>query len=175
MAAQNEENTENERKFVLTPTFSASALSASWEEIPIRQGYIHAPRLRQEGSKFLFTFKHMAQDGKLVEIEKPISKIDFARLWPDCTNLVVKDRYQKEYGDETWMVDFLKDENSNTYFVMAECEMPEGRETPNSMPDEIKDDIIYIVEKDDVRFTNKKLSDKAHAQAMLQWIVTQPK
>ena len=73
------------------------------------------------------------------------------------------------------MVDFLKDENSNTYFVMAECEMPEGRETPNSMPDEIKDDIIYIVEKDDVRFTNKKLSDKSHAQAMLQWIVTQPK
>ena len=53
--------------------------------------------------------------------------------------------------------------------------MPEGRETPNSMPDEIKDDIIYIVEKDDVRFTNKKLSDKSHAQAMLQWIVTQPK
>lgn len=175
MAGNKEENTENERKFVLTPTFSASALKQGWTEIPIRQGYIEQPRLRQEGSKFLFTFKHMAQDGKLVEIETDITEADFNRLWPDCKDLVHKTRFEKEFGDETWMVDFLKDESSETYFIMAEAEMPEGRDMPNSMPDEIKNDIIYVVERNDERFTNKNLSDKSHAQAMLQWIAALPK
>lgn len=169
--ATTEENTENERKFILTPAFSASVLKG-WEKISIRQGYIEQPRIRQQGDKFLFTFKHLAQDGILAEIETDITETDFNRLWPDCTNRIHKDRFEKTYGDETWVIDFLKDESSNAYFIMAECEMPEGREMPCSMPDEIKKHIIHVVKRNDERFTNRQLSNKAHALAMLEWIAT---
>lgn len=159
---------ENERKFVLPPTFDAGRLD-DWARADIRQAYLDdGPRIRQIGGEYLFTYKKwVPQARELVEIETSISRDDFELLWPLRVEAVQKTRYVKNIGDHEWVVDFLHDDDGATYFVLAEVEMPRFQAAPDVIPDEIRDHILHAVDADDNRFTNKKLSDRDYARDML--------
>jgi CYTH domain-containing protein len=160
---------ENELKYVLPLTFNKQAL-AGWKFIPVRQGYLdNGPRIRQYGEQYLFTYKRwIAAEKKLVEIETEISKLDFDRLWPECEIVLDKHRYVLIDGAYEWSVDFLLAESGQTYFVMAEVEMPENEKAPPSIPSAIENDIFFSPAQDDVRFTNIKLADQKFAATLLK-------
>ncbi|MBP2160636.1 MULTISPECIES: hypothetical protein [Asticcacaulis] len=155
---------ENERKYVLDIAFDAGHLRG-WTRHDVRQGYLDdGPRIRQRDGDYIFTYKKWApQAGELVEIETAISEDDFSLLWPLSTQRIVKTRYVLLTGEVEWVVDFLRDENGQVYFVMAEAELPRGQAAPDHIPAEIAGGIIHAVDAADNRFTNKKLSNKGYA------------
>lgn len=159
---------ENERKYVLSPAFDAGRLK-DWKALEIRQGYLDdGPRIRQIGADFVFTYKKWAPHaGELVEIETPISRDDFELLWPLRVQAVQKTRHVKVMGDEEWVVDTLRDDTGEVYFVLAEAELPRFQAEPASVPAEIAEYILYAVAHDDNRFTNKKLADRDYALRLL--------
>ncbi len=158
---------ENERKYVLRPDFDAGRL-AGWTRHDIRQAYLDdGPRIRQRDEDFIFTYKKwVPQAGELVEIETPISEDDFNLLWPLCVQRIAKIRYVLMTDDVEWVVDFLRDDNGQVYFVLAEAELPRGQAAPNHIPAEIAGGILHAVDAADNRFTNKKLSDQAYAAGL---------
>lgn len=160
---------ENEIKLILAPDFDESQMNG-WKKIDISQGYLNdGPRLRRYGEDFVFTYKKWIDaEDLLVEIEQDLSEVDFNRLWPYCENRIVKTRYVKHVGDIEWVVDFLKDDQNQVYFVLAEAEMPEGMDECGDIPEEIKDFIIHTPQKGDERYTNKRLSDIEYARTVLQ-------
>ncbi len=159
---------ENERKYVLSPDFDAGRL-AGWERRDIRQAYLDdGPRLRQVGGECLFTYKKWAPHaGELVEIETAISRDDFDLLWPLCVETIQKTRYVRVTDDGEWVVDFLRDDDGEVYFVLAEVELPRHQARPDAVPAEIAGGILHAVAIDDNRFTNKKLSRRDHALELL--------
>ncbi|WP_443747178.1 hypothetical protein [Asticcacaulis solisilvae] len=159
---------ENERKYVLSPGFDAGRLKG-WQALEIRQCYMDdGPRIRQIGADFIFTYKKWAPHaGELVEIETPISRDDFELLWPLRVQSVQKTRHVKVIGDEEWVVDFLRDDAGDVYFVLAEVELPRFQAQPEAVPDEIAAYVLHAVAADDNRFTNKKLSDREYALRLL--------
>ncbi len=159
---------ENERKYVLSPAFDGERL-AGWRAVEIRQAYLDdGPRIRQIGADFVFTYKKWAPHaGELVEIETPISRDDFELLWPMRVQSVQKTRYVKVVGDEEWVVDFLRDDAGEVYFVLAEVELPRYQAEPRIVVDEIADFVVHAVAANDNRFTNKKLSDRDYALRLL--------
>lgn len=135
----------------------------------IEQSYIgRGARIRiqkkDNKAKYLFTFKQIVES-EVVEIEKKISKLDYDLLHKESTNVVYKTRYK--VGD--WDVDFFKHEGEN-YFVMAEIELPRGQKEPNFIPKFIEDNLIYVVEVTDQRFSSKKLSNVEYAKVLLEEI-----
>lgn len=168
---------ENERKYVLSPAFDAGRLSG-WRPVEIRQAYLDdGPRIRQIGADFVFTYKKWAPHAReLVEIETPISRDDFELLWPLRVQSVQKTRHIKLVGNEApesaeeWVVDFLRDDSGEVYFVLAEAELPRFQSDPKAVPDEIADFVIHAVAYDDNRFTNKKLADRDYALRMLAMV-----
>lgn len=159
---------ENELKYVLPPALTEQIFT-TWQRIDIKQGYLDdGPRLRQYGDQFIFTYKKWVDRAHaLIEIETALSQQDFDLLFPLCTNIVHKTRFVQKKGDNEWVVDFLKNAQNKTYFVLAEVEMPENTEQPSSLPDEIKDHIIHRPAKGDKNFTNKYLADENHARTLL--------
>ncbi len=159
---------ENERKYVLKPTFAKDALEG-WARFDIRQAYLDdGPRIREFGGDCLFTYKKWAPQVKeLVEIETAISREDFDLLWPLCVEAVQKTRYIKETHDGEWVVDFLLDAQGDVYFVLAEVELARFKALPDEIPAEISNHIVFAVAADDNRFTNKKLSDPDYARHLL--------
>ena len=162
---------ENELKFVLSDDTSPVTLSG-WKKIEIRQGYLDGgPRIRQYGDKLIFTYKRWIDRlDNLIEIETTLSRDDFEALWPDCTNLIIKDRYVLHDNNCEWVVDFLKDKNGAPYFILAEVEMPENMDQPEIIPREIRDHIIFSAPKGSKDFTNKRLSDIEYARTLLHKI-----
>jgi len=159
---------ENERKYVLSPAFDAGRLKG-WQALDIRQCYMDdGPRIRQIGADFVFTYKKWAPHaGELIEIETPISREDFELLWPMRVQAVQKTRYVKVVGDEEWVVDFLRDDTGEVYFVLAEAELPRFQAEPGAVPEEIAGFLLYSVAADDNRFTNKKLADRDYALRLM--------
>lgn len=159
---------ENERKYVLSPAFDVGRLK-DWKALEIRQGYLDdGPRIRQIGADFVFTYKKWAPHAReLVEIETPISRDDFELLWPLRVQAVQKTRYVKMVGDEEWVVDTLRDDAGEVYFVLAEAELPRFQLDPKAVPDEISAFVVHAVAYDDNRFTNKKLADRDYALRLL--------
>ena len=159
---------ENERKYVLSPTFQSDGLKG-WARVDISQAYLNdGPRIRKFGADYLFTYKKWAPHAKeLVEIETTISRDDFELLWPMRVQSVQKIRYIKETADGEWVVDFLRGPDDNVYFVLAEVELARFKAVPDEIPDEIRDHIVYAVAAEDNRFTNKKLSDPNYAATLL--------
>ncbi len=155
---------ENELKYVLPLHFDEARL-AGWDKYDIKQAYLDdGPRIRQLNSDYFFTYKKwIPEAGELVEVETALSENDYNMLLTQCVESVQKTRYKKHIGDAEWVVDFLKDKFNQAYFVMSEVEMPRHQLSPNEIPEEIRNDIIYAAEQDDVRFTNKNLSNAAHA------------
>lgn len=104
-------------------------------------------------------------NGRVIEIEKKIDERDFNDLWNNCLNKVQKERYVYESGPIQWDIDFFK-HNNQTYFAMAECEMPEGMLEPGYVPDIIDPHILYVVPLDDPQFSTKRLACLVHAKKM---------
>ena len=159
---------ENERKYVLSPTFGSDGLEG-WMRFDILQAYLDdGPRIRKFGGDYLFTYKKWAPHVKeLVEIETAISREDFELLWPMRVEAVQKTRYIRETDDGEWVVDFLRDGHGEVYFVLAEVELSRFQALPDEIPAEIRDHILYAVAAEDNRFTNKKLSDQDYAASLL--------
>ena len=160
---------ENERKYVLPPDFDSAGLKG-WARFEIRQAYLDdGPRIRQFGGEYLFTYKKWVPDAReLVEIETALSREDFDLLWPLCIERVRKTRHVMETADGEWVVDFLRDDAGEVYFVLAEVELPRGKAVPDGIPEALRDRILYAVAADDNRFTNKKLSDRDYARRLLE-------
>ncbi len=159
--------TENEKKYVLSPSFNAEGL-AGWSIEQIEQGYPDkGVRIRRSNDSYYHTYKKWVPSAnRLVELEGDINVRDFEDLKTVCPDMLIKTRYTKEVGEEEWVVDFLKTKSGQVYFVMSEVEMPEGVEDPKEILPEIKDSIVWYVEKNDPRFTNKELMNQEHAKQM---------
>ena len=164
---------ENERKYVLPLDFDASVLTC-WRVSEIKQAYLDdGPRLRLTGGAHLFTYKRLIpQTGELVEIETQISAEDFSLLWSQCAIGLSKTRYEKTDASGDWVVDFLRDKSDRLYFVLAEVELPRGVAAPSAIPHELAPHIVYAVDAQDGRFTNKKLADVDVAALLYEEIAT---
>jgi CYTH domain-containing protein len=158
---------ENERKYVLKSDFDAGCLTG-WTRHDIRQAYLNdGPRIRQRDEDYIFTYKKwVPHAGELVEIETAISEDDFNLLWPLCIQRIAKTRYVLMTDEVEWVVDFLRDDNGQVYFVLAEAELPRGQAAPGHIPVEIAGGILHSVDAADNRFTNKKLSNQAYAAGL---------
>ena len=167
---------ENELKYVLPlNTLRDIFEDAGWKRIPIKQAYLpDGPRIRQYGDdKFVFTYKRWIEPkNRITEIELDIDKEDFNDLWLECKKPITKTRYLAPDSPEgyEWSVDFLETKKGNTYFVLAEVEMPEGLEQPPEIHPLIASLDFYAAAKKDTAFTNKKLSNKSHAKRMYRRI-----
>lgn len=166
--------TENERKFVLRLDLSADVINkVARTSYQIQQGYLMASKgmslrlrssLEQNGEqRYFMTYKCSSPAGRVVEIEKKIDRRDFIDLWPQCMNKLLKDRYEVA-SQHLWEVDFFKDHNEQTYFVMAEVELPEGTTKPTTIPKLLSDNLVYEVGLTDCRFASKLLGDVRYAK-----------
>lgn len=167
---------ENERKFVLDE--EAVALEAELARRPgvarhlLRQAYLDAPGLRirsleGEGeTTHVFTYKRTI-DGQVVEIETGLSAVDFARLWSQRRETLLKVRYSWTAGRFHWDVDFFKRDDGSTYFAMAEVEMPEDEIEPPPLPDFLARRLLMVAPALDPRFTSKRIADQSHATRLL--------
>lgn len=167
---------ENERKFVLKDDDHLEATLAGAPGVVrcfLRQAYLDAPGLRirslegEGGRRHVFTYKRPV-DGQVVEIETDISAQDFERLWTQRRETLEKARFSWTDGPFHWDVDFFKGADGRTYFAQAEVEMPEDAREPPPLPPLLKDHLLAVAPEGDPRFTSKRLSDQAHAMALLE-------
>jgi len=182
------EEIENELKYVLQKDFDQASLQG-WERLELRVAYFENRlpdgkldkfRVRDEGTdgelRFLKTYKEPTdQVGVVKEINKPITEEEFNALFAISGITLEKTRYVKKLdNDEECVVDFFKQDDGSTYFVMAEIEMPEGRHKPMTIPKEIADSILYAVPREKVTdFSSKKISNPDYAAKKLSWIAQQ--
>ncbi len=170
--------TENERKFVIDRSCELEAKELSSKKYLISQGYLIATRgitvrVRKLDNgkkvKHYFTLKANA-GGRVIELEERIDKRDFDDLWNICLNKLQKIRYVVKGRHYTWELDFFKDYQGNTYFALAEVELPEGVPAPDTVLDIVKANLLYEVPLTDNRFGNKLLGDARYAADILQHI-----
>jgi len=161
---------ENERKFVLSGNNLEEKIAAlaSSHRI-IHQTYIDKKvRIRESYfpvEKYYIwdlTVKVEVEE-KVHEIETEISDEDYEALSKVGLATLRKIRYVID----GWEIDFFKHEDK-TYFIVAEYEMPENQEQPENIPNFIQESLIYSVEKNDGRFSSRKLSDVAYAKKLLR-------
>lgn len=172
--------TENERKYVLRPDTENYFSKLAEDKLHISQGYLIASRgvsLRFRKSysnpakkiNYCLTFKYNVAGGRVIEIEKKVEERDFNDLWPQCLNKLHKIRYLvRDMHKQLWEIDFFKDHNEQTYFAMAEFEMPEGKLKPDHIPKFITDNLVYEVALTDSRFASKLLGDVRYAVELLE-------
>lgn len=170
---------ENEIKYILDHKKLEESKFTNWKKLEIRQGYIDGIRIRQMNDDYIFTYKKwIKEDGKKlqIEIETPIDKITFDRLWKKVARSLTKTRYMKKVnykeGEVEWVVDFLKDKDKNIYFTLAESEMPENMQKPPKIENKVAEHLLYEVEHGDKSFSNRKLSQKKYAKKMLDFLKT---
>jgi len=173
--------TENELKYVLNLDCEIDLISSDfkYKKYLLLQGYLAFAkgmtlRLRSsqemdfqkpiDNPKRKLCYKQKVND-RVIEIEKKINQRDFNDLWNSTLNRVEKQRYVVYFGKEVWEIDFFKYHHNETYFVVAEHEMPEGQQEPNHIPDFISKNLIYAVphNKDD-DFSTKRLACVKHAK-----------
>ena len=114
---------------------------------------------------------------RTIEVGVDVSEKDFLDFWISSKGRLTKFRYiiQSETIDdfkdekgcpwqEAWEVDFLKTQQGDTYFVQAECELPEGITEPLfRVPDVVRDNTVFRVPQWDSRFFNSRLGDVGYA------------
>ena len=166
---------ENERKFVL---LDDGGLESRLAEVPgvtrslLRQAYLDVPGLRiraiesMDARRHVFTYKR-GVDGQTVEIETEISALDFERLWSQRRETLQKLRYSWDDGPFHWDVDFFKTPDGQTYFCLAEVEMPETESVPPHPPGILARHVLLLAPRSDPRFTSKRLADRLHAERLL--------
>jgi CYTH domain-containing protein len=163
--------TENERKYVLNLECEQEFEETAHSILICKQAYLAfskgmSARVRetidQSGkSKYKFCFKQKA-NGRVVEIEKKIDQRDFEDLWSCSMNRLEKLRYNVYYGKDFWEIDFFKN-NGESYFALAEFEMPEGQLDPESIPAPVENNLLYVPQIDDSNFSSKRLADVKYA------------
>ncbi len=174
--------TENERKFALhcnDPDQELNILKGEYGYSIISQGYLvrdkHLTcRVRHLERDTYTTFGSnewsltVKRDigSRVIEIETSIDKRDFDDLWAVSKGKLSKTRV---YIDD-WEVDFFLDDQCKVYFVLAECEMPEGKEYPDELIPFVKDHLLYEVPRGDARFSNRKLGKVKYASKLLSLI-----
>jgi CYTH domain-containing protein len=165
---------ENERKFVLDERSLQEASLAGMPGVTrrlLRQAYLDAPGLRiraieaPDETRYVFGYKRMVDD-QMVEIETDISKADFDRLWKLRKESLEKVRYAWEDGRFHWDTDFFKCADGQTYFAMAEVEMPEEQREPPPVPGCLSPYLWGLVRLGDPRFTSKRLANQDHAKGL---------
>ena len=167
---------ENERKYVLddlSGTLEARvAVAPGVTRAFLRQAYLEAPGLRirsietPDGMRHIFGYKRTIND-QMVEIETEISKVDFERLWTLKRETLQKARYSWRDGPFHWDVDFFKGDGGETYFAMAEVEMPESHSEPPAPPAILAPHVLLLAPRNDPAFTSKRLADRPHAERLL--------
>lgn len=115
------------------------------------------------------TFKQKVQT-RVIEIEKKLDARDFNDLWNTTVNRLEKIRYDVIDDDYKWEIDAFKDHNHETYIIVAELELPEDMNRPNSnhIPKIINKNLLYSVPIDDDRFASKKIADVKFAQNLYE-------
>jgi hypothetical protein len=130
-------------------------------------------RLRKQRNKkkywYVMTVKTRVKADRVVEIEKSISEEDFDEMRSQASGWVTKTRYVVGL----WEIDFFKNEKDETYFIMAEIELPDGVKKPSKVPALVTENLLYEVPIEDVRFSSKKLSDIDYARKLLDEIGVQ--
>jgi CYTH domain-containing protein len=167
--------TENERKYVLKMDCEPKAEALSHKKYFISQGYLIATRgitvrIRKLDNgkkvKHYFTLKANA-GGRCIELEERIDKRDYDDLWAICLNKLEKIRYVVKDKKDVWELDFFKDYQGQTYFALAEVELPEGVPAPDKLLDIVSRNLLYEVPLTDNRFGNKLLGDARYAADIL--------
>jgi len=129
----------------------------------IKQGYLDSgdgmtTRIRCiDNQKWILTFKQKVGD-RIIEIEQELDDRDGQDLWSICVRKLKKNRYVIEDNGIKWELDFFKNGN-NIYFVLLEVELPEGSSRPKTVPDFIKEYVLYEVPLTDSQFSNRLLSE----------------
>jgi len=172
--------TENEKKYLIRKDCEPAIERNCKVKQFISQGYMVATRgvtvrvrkcvvyknNRKNKINYFYTFK-INSNNRCIEIETELSKRDFNDLWAVALNKLEKIRYIYKNRKEIWEVDFFKDYQNNTYFALAEIELPEGVASPTDIPDLINQNLLYAVPLTDNRFSNKLLSDAKYASDLL--------
>lgn len=165
---------ENERKFVLKDGARLEAALAAAPGVTrslLDQAYLDVSGMRIRaidgtgGLSHVFTYKRPV-NGQVVEIETEISRADFERLSSHCIERLRKVRYAWTDGPFHWDVDFFKTDGGDTYFAMAEVEMPEDHCEPPPLPPRLAPHLLATVPAGDPRFQSKRLANRAHAEAL---------
>jgi CYTH domain-containing protein len=166
---------ENERKFVLDEDGRLEPALAATPGVTrslLWQAYLDSSGLRirsietSNSLRHVFSYKRTV-DGQMVEIETDIDRADFDRLWTLGREKLHKARYSWEDGRYHWDIDFFKTDEEQTYFALAEVEMPVQDTEPPPLPSQLKVRCLGLVPYGDPRFTSKRLADRAHAEALL--------
>lgn len=173
--------TENELKYVLRLDCEADLASSNfkYKKYLLFQGYLAFAKgmtLRLRSSQEMKFQKTIGQSKKklcykqkvndrVIEIEKKLDPRDFSDLWDSTLNRVEKQRYVVNFDESIWEIDFFKHHHDETYFVLAEHEMPEDQKQPNHIPEFILNNLIYAVPSDkDDDFSTKRLACVRHAK-----------
>lgn len=172
--------TENERKFILKIKSESEISSYAKEKRLINQAYLAfskgiSVRLREtiyshSEPRLEICFKQNVKN-RVIEIEKKIDKRDFSDLWETSVNRLEKIRYIVEDKKKIWEVDYFKEHHQQTYFAMAEYEMPENQLTPEFIPDIIKEYLLYEVPMFDDRFSSKRIADVKYSKELYSELI----
>lgn len=166
--------TEFEYKYVLYQHLSEEDLEkACLEKKEIVQGWLFDDkgvclRIRRSHTanttEWFMTMKcYHPPSGRIIEIESSLDSRDGEDLLGQCKYSMLKNRYVIKHKELKWEVDFLKNFNQ-TYFILAEIELPENSPRPTSVPDCIKDHVLYDVPMGDMRCNNTLLRNVDYAQ-----------
>lgn len=161
---------ENELKYVLL--LDCENLLAAQLPTPaiLEQAYLPGNgRIRAVSrDKCWFTYKLPTPDG-LFELEKELSYGDFTALLPHAETRLMKRRYQAQDGKVHWDIDFFYTETGETYFAMAEAEMPVWMGAPPRILPLLEDLIVYAVPRDESHlYTSARLTSVETAQSLLK-------
>lgn len=167
---------ENEVKYVLKLNYKFDI--SGWGAIAIEQHYLpNSVRIRRssfmQDSEFTINHKTLRSDGAYDELEYGID-VQVFNLLKNCQSLaqLKKTRFSKLFGDELWSIDLLaSDPHWTTYFVIAECEMPEHRQSPLFIPPQVINNLILAVPRDEhAMYSNYRLADVGYADAIYESI-----
>lgn len=112
------------------------------------------------------TFKKHAA-GRLIEVETVISERDFDDLWETCVGRFKKYRYPISIGGVMWEIDcFMELDSEEIYFVQAEVELQEGSPRPERLPDIIQENLLYVPDLTDRRFSSTMLGSSQYARVL---------
>lgn len=184
--------TENERKYVVNKDAEEDFSRNCDEIIKINQGYLanrFGLTLRIRESVYLntdfvkrelcFKQKIYSQGNKklvrTLEIENEINSRDFKELWDCAFDRHKKVRYNlncvKDEEKYLWEIDCFKTADEETYFALAEHEMPEGQVFPDFIPLIVQKYLLYEVPYDSNKFSSRKLSDHYYATNILEKVI----
>lgn len=164
---------ENEIKLVL---YNRSFDFSNWQSSMITQHYLLSGiRTRCEGVDgecyYTVNYKTKQSDYSNLEQEYEIDKSVYDLLNKrESQASLTKIRYSKQFDDELWSIDFFLDSTESVYFVLAECEMPEGRLLPVTIPKDVSDNMLYIASRreNSSLLSSYRLADVSYATQLLE-------